>query len=169
MKLVLAVAAAAAIAAATPAFAGDDGFSAYGNLGYNAVQFSDGTLSAITGRIGARGKYVGVEGELSGGLGSTTISGVSVNVQDQFAGYIVGFLPLGKGDVFARVGYGEVDLHGSPASALTFTHTETTNLGLGGQWFFDDKNGVRADYTYVKLNDADGHVNTWGLSYVRKF
>jgi hypothetical protein len=170
MKLVLAVAAAAAIAAASPALADDGSASAYVNLGYTADQASDGTLSTVTGRVGLRGNQVGMEGEYSGSLGDTTISGVKVAVRDQWAGYIIGFLPVGKnGEVFFRGGLGGIDLKSPTPGALTFTSSWTTNLGVGGQWFFGHNNGVRVDYTYTRLNDAESHINNFGVSYVHKF
>ena len=46
---------------------------------------------------------------------------------------------------------------------------ESWNYGVGGQYFFDDKNGVRADYTRHDFKDSSTDANTWSVSYVRKF
>jgi hypothetical protein len=168
MKLALAFAAAAAIAAATPALAGDaPAISWYGNLGYTANSFSDGTLNSVTGRLGGRSAHIGLEAEASAGLGDTTISGFKVGVKDQYAGYLVGFLPIENGDFFARVGYGTFATRAPYGLGASVS---TTNVGVGGQWFLKGgHNGVRVEYTYMKPSSSDGHFNAYGLSYVRKF
>ena len=66
-------AAAAALLAAAPALADPPAVSGYGTLGYTDFNGDSANLGAITGRLGARwGRYVGVEGELSGGVTSDT-------------------------------------------------------------------------------------------------
>ena len=176
--ILIAAAGASALLAAAPAFADDAGYvTGYGTLGYTNAQVSgDGNpnFSAITGRLGARfGKYFGVEGELSGGLSSdhVTVGATtgSVRLNDQYAAYAVGFLPVSPhADLLARIGYGNTDFHTSlPAGSFKGNDT-SWNYGVGGQYFFDGANGVRAEYTranYHEIPDA----NIWSLSYVRKF
>ena len=182
MKIVLttAAAAAAALLAAAPALADPDpapeAVTTYGALGYSDVNGDSANLGAITGRIGARwGRYFGAEGELSGGVTHDTahISGVNtrVRINSQLAAYAVGYLPLSpNADLFARLGYGETRLNVSTPGTGAGGEHASLNYGVGGQYFIDGANGVRADYT--RMNFA-GHsnldANVWSLAYVRKF
>ena len=177
MKIVFAAAsAAAALLAAAPALADPPAVSGYGTLGYTDFSGDSANLGAITGRLGARwGRYIGAEGELSGGVTSDTanIGGVNTKVRigDQFAGYVVGFLPVSpNADLFARLGYGQTRLNVStPGTGAGGDHT-SVNYGVGGQYFFDGSNGVRADYTRMDFtNHANFNANVWSLAYVRKF
>jgi hypothetical protein len=116
MKLAFAAAAVAAVAIASPAFAGDaPKVNWYGNIGYTDFNFSDGDLGAVTARVGARSVHWGVEAEGSTGVGSTNISGIDFKLQDQYALYGVVFAPIdnGNGDLFARIGYGRTTLKAS--------------------------------------------------------
>ena len=179
MKIAFAAASAVAVLlAAAPALADPDpapaAVTTYGTLGYTNFNGDDANLGAITGRIGARwGRYLGVEGELSGGVTSDTanIGGTNTKVRigDQLAGYAVGYLPLSpNADLFARLGYGETRLNVStPGTGASGNHT-SVNYGVGGQYFFDGANGVRAEYTRANYHDIPD-ANIWSISYVRKF
>ncbi len=177
MKILFtAASAAAALLAAAPALADPPAVSGYGTLGYTDFNGDNANLGAITGRIGARwGRYLGVEGELSGGVTTDTanVGGLNtrVRVGDQYAGYAVGYLPLSpNADLFARLGYGETRLNVStPGTGAGGDHT-SVNYGVGGQYFFNGANGVRADYTRMSFNDhSNFDANVWSLAYVRKF
>jgi len=177
--LVIAASAAAALAIAAPAFADSptyDGTTYYGDLGYSNLSASGGEpdFSAVTGRLGARfGKYLGLEGELSAGVNSqhVDIGGVSGNLgmNQQYAVYGVGYLPVTpNADLLARIGYGATDFHTSVPNEPYRGQDNSWNLGVGGQYFFDSHNGVRADYTRSDYERGpDG--NTWALAFVRKF
>ena len=169
-------ASAALLLAAAPAFADDASYiSGYGNLGYTNAQItSDGSpdFSAITGRLGARfGKFLGVEGEVTGGLNSDHIGGTNADVRlnDEYGVYAVGFLPvLPNADLLARIGYANTDFHTSDGAGSFHGSDTSWNYGVGGQYMFDGANGVRLDYTradYHSIPDA----NVWSVSYVRKF
>ena len=72
----------------------------YGTLGVDDFSSHSADIGAVTGRLGARfGRYLGVEGELSGGFNGarTNIGGTrsDVTLRDQYAAYAVGFLPVG--------------------------------------------------------------------------
>jgi outer membrane immunogenic protein len=182
MKILLTAAAAAtavllaaAPALADPAASDTSAITTYGTLGYTDFNADSANLGAITARLGARfGRYFGAEGELSGGVTTShvNVGGLtdSVRINDQAAIYGVGFLPVApNADLFARVGYGQTNLHVSgPAS---FSGTQNSwNYGVGGQYFFDGANGVRADYTRMLGADhAKIDSNVWALAYVRKF
>lgn len=153
----------------------------YGNLGYSNTDSTsqpDPDLNSVTGRIGARfGRYLGVEGEGSVGFGSDTQTFAGdvtrTHVNDQYAGYVVGFLPvLPHLDLLARVGYGGQEWNVKD-DTLGTSHThqfDTVNYGVGGQYDFNGKDGVRVDYTrFGAQNTGDPSSNVYTVSYVRKF
>jgi opacity protein-like surface antigen len=176
--LLIAAAAAASLAATAPAMAQPDanpyGPQFYGTLGYsNYDDHSD--HSAVQGRVGARfGRYFGVEGELAGGVSTDTTHVYGerdhVKLNDQYAGYAVGYLPLRpNADPFAKVGYGASDAHISGPTIDTGNYRSGIAYGAGGQYFFSGPNGVRADYTRMNYGPTVGDSNVWSLAYVRKF
>jgi len=171
--------AAGAMFCAAPALAQSTNFSPsyYGTLGYSDFSSDNGAdLPAITGRLGARlNPYLGAEGEISVGVGNDRTSGsnpgLGLHLNDQYAGYAVGYLPLKPNfDLFARVGYGHSDLHTTSAGGSVDEGADSWNFGGGGQYFFDQKNGVRAEYTRqdYQCSHCDG-ADVWSIAYVRKF
>ena len=180
MKTLIASAASAVLALAIPALASAQvaatGTTFYGSLGYAGASVDGYDLGAIQGRLGARfGQHFGVEGELSGGTNGdkASIGGVPVKVdlQNQAAIYGVGFLPLSPNfDLLARVGYGESKIKASTVNGVSATGDgDSWNYGVGGQYHFDDKNAVRADYTRHDFQDSGANADVWSLAYVRKF
>jgi outer membrane immunogenic protein len=149
--------------------------SIYGNLGYSQSALEGIDLGAVQARLGARfSPHFGVEGELGAGIAGdkTTVSGVQLksDLDHQAAVYGVGFLPvLPNADLFVRAGYGTNRVHQSAAGAAGTIDGDSWNYGVGGQYFFNDKNGVRADYTRYDLRDSSANADTWSLAYVRKF
>jgi hypothetical protein len=183
MKVLIAAASAAAILAA-PAFAmaqtGTAAPSFYGTLGYagSSVDSSVGNvdLGAIQGRLGARfGNYFGVEGELSGGVHNDHVdvagTEAKVKLEHQEAIYGVGFFPLTPQiDLLARVGYGDTRAKVSGDGVGFSDAGNSWNYGVGAQYSFDGKNGVRADYTREEFrNDDAGHADVWSIAYTRRF
>jgi outer membrane immunogenic protein len=171
MKIALAAAAVAAVAFASPALAADaPQINWYGNVGYANVDASGGpALDTVNVRVGGRSTHFGIEGEASVGLGDKNDSGAKVKVQDEYAAYAVGFLPVSpNADVFARIGYGRTDIKASAGGFSATAGEDSVNYGVGGQYMWG-ANGVRADYTYLNFQNGGGHANAWGLSFVRKF
>lgn len=182
MKLLITAASAMALAALIPAAASaqtaNTGTSFYGTLGYADSNTDHLNLGTIQGRLGARfGQYFGVEGELGAGVTNdkTTVQGVNIKakIQHQEAIYGVGFLPLSANfDLLARIGYGETR---AKASASAFNVADSAsgnswNYGVGGQYRFDDHNGIRADYTREEYTGSNGGAaNVYAIAYVRKF
>ncbi|MGZ3403770.1 MAG: porin family protein [Phenylobacterium sp.] len=181
MKLSILAVSAAAMAALLPAAAmaqtaaANTGTSFYGTLGYADTDLDHVNLGSIQGRLGVRfGQYFGVEGELAGGVknDTTNVNGTDVKVKlnNQEAIYGVGFLPLSANfDLLARVGYGHSDGSGSVAGVTANAKGDSWNYGVGGQYTFDGKNGIRADYTREQFQNHGGDANVWAVSYVRKF
>jgi hypothetical protein len=144
-------------------------------------------FGAVTGRLGARfTPYLAVEGEASVGVlgpevegrieadGRSTPFALSAALDYALAGYLVGIYPAASNfDLFARAGLGRarVDVEGS-AGGSTIEGSgegEFYALGLGGQYSFDGNNGVRLEYTRLRLEGLGYDVGTFGLSYVRRF
>jgi outer membrane immunogenic protein len=147
----------------------------YGTLGYAYSDLDHVNVGTLQGRLGARfGQYFGVEGELATGLNGDTINvgGVEdkVHLDSQEAIYGVGFLPLSPNfDLLARVGYGHSSGSGEVPGVTANVKGDSWNYGVGGQYSFDGKNGVRLDYTREQFQDKGGDANVWAVSYVRKF
>jgi hypothetical protein len=149
-------------------------------IGYTGVNTSGADIGAITLRAGADfGKYFGVEGEGSFGVndqnGSVGTVATKLHLNDQYAAYgVVRYPVLPKTNVFARGGFGHSDVKATASlngvSASQTVGLDSWNYGAGGEYFFDGKNGVRAEYTRFDfqergMQDAD----TWTVSYVHKF
>lgn len=173
-SLLLAAVACAALGAAAPVVAQPVGV--YGTLGGEDLNSDSSNVGTVTGRLGVRIiPYFGVEGEASAGIGGdhATIDGqrTSVHVNDQYAGYAVGFIPITpNADVLGRIGYGATDLHLSRPGESSHATVTSWNAGVGGQYFFDGKDGFRADYTRETATNHDHlDANVWSLAYVRKF
>jgi hypothetical protein len=193
MRLVVAAAALVALGAVAPAMAQDTSTTpvtgVYGNLGWTGTDTHSTMTNSITGRLGWRfNPYLGVEGELSGGLttdhfnSNVTTPPTSVGVKQSMAGagYAVGFLPIGPNfDLLARVGYGASRYNVSPAGLPGYHVNENgIRYGAGAQYFFDGRNGVRADYTRQHMGDitdnagffaGDRNANVWSVTFAHKF
>ncbi|CAN7176584.1 porin family protein [Phenylobacterium sp. LjRoot225] len=179
MKSLIAVATVAVAAIAAPAFAQDQvapTTGVYANLGYAHSSPGDADLDTIQGRIGYRvNNWFGVEGELSGGLGSDEVSiapGVDakVKLKHQEAIYGVGFLPLTpQWDLIGRVGYGNTRIRTSSGGVSASDNQQSWNFGGGAQYNIDGLNGIRADYTRYEFEGGDGHADVLAVAYNRKF
>jgi outer membrane immunogenic protein len=173
----VAIAAASAPLAAHAADAGStfSPIQAYGTVGYASANQEGITLGAIQGRLGARfGKYLGVEGELAGGVKNADVNvgggTATLKLSSEVGAYVVGFLPVSPSfDAFARVGYGRTNISASAGNGGSATGSDNSwNYGGGGQYFFTQHDGVRADYTHYHYNGGGG-ANVWSVAYVRKF
>ena len=83
----------------------------------------------------------------------------------------MGILPVAPNfELFGRVGYGATSIKAEVAGTEAEADGESVNYGVGGNYFFDANNGIRADWTRRDFTDDDGgEVDTYGLSYVRRF
>jgi hypothetical protein len=181
-RLIVAAAAAAALAGAAPglALAQSSNTGAYATLGYDNSHQDGLNLGQIQGRLGWRfSDYLGVEGELAGGVKSDHVdvggTSVSERIQHQEAIYGVGFLPINPSfDLLARVGYGNTSLKTDTATSgvttTTFSHGGSWNYGAGAQYRFDPSNGMRFDYTREEFTGSgSGHADVLALAYTHRF
>ena len=179
MKSLIALAATTAVILAAPAIASAQSLSpttVYGSLGYANASIDDLNLGSVQGRLGARfGQYVAIEGEVAGGVKEDSIAvtpaiSVDFKVKSQLAVYAVGFLPVNpQFDLLARVGYGHSEIEASGAGATASADGDSWNYGVGGQYFFDEKNGVRVDYTRHDFKDSSDDADVWAVAYTHKF
>jgi len=189
----------AALGMSTPALAQEAPARFYGEVGFTELlaageedspgNQSDTVLGAVTGRVGAQlNRFVGVEGELSLGVvededsGELALGGAvapftaTTKLNNAYAGYVVGSVPVSERiDFFGRIGLGHAEVE-AEARAASLNLAETVSaggdffaLGVGGRFMFDDRNGVRADYTRYELFDDGGNLDSVSISYVRKF
>ena len=177
LKTILAAAAIAGFA--TSATAQDTG--AYGTLGGDYVNVEGFDTITVTGRLGYNfTENFAVEGQAAFGIIDDSfdevVEGVAVEanagVNNSFAGFFKAGLPLDGGlEVFARVGYHFTEFGASAeAEGLTVSDSDSTDgiaVGAGGQYFFDNANGVRLEYTL--FDGEGGNADVISLSYVRKF
>jgi hypothetical protein len=147
-----------------------------GSIGYTQLDGDDATLGAITGRLNAKvNRYVGFEGEASFGVkdDEITVGGVTGDLSHEYdaAAYVVGTLPITPNfELFGRVGYGTTSIKAEAAGISASEDGESVNYGAGANYFFDGRNGVRADWTRRDFTDDNGgELDTYGLSYVRRF
>ena len=182
MKVMLSAAAAAAALFAAGA-ASAQMAPLYGSIGYShygaEVDGEELNLGAITGRLGARlHPNFAVEGEGSFGVRDEEETGggftASLGLNHQVLGYAVGVIPVSpNAELFGRIGYGVTELEfeiTGPGISQTASESEgTIGLGVGGNYFFDGVNGVRAEYTRYDFQDDGGDIDSVSISYVRKF
>jgi len=147
-----------------------------GSVGYTHLDSGDQSLGAVTGRVGAKlSRYIGVEGEASFGVKDedVTIGGVDGTVEHEYdaALYAVGSVPVSENfELFGRVGYGTTSIKADVAGVTASEDGESLNYGAGANYFFDGQNGLRADWTRRDFtDDQGGEIDTYGLSFVRRF
>jgi outer membrane immunogenic protein len=178
MKVLMSAAIAAMSVAAVPVLAHAQSSSPeiYGNIGYNSSRAEGADTGAIQGRLGAKlTPHFGVEGELSGGVKDDNIdrAGVRSSIEQTHSAavYGVGFLPVTPNiDLIGRVGYGNTQFKQKLAGVENKFDADSVNYGVGAQYKFDDKNGVRVDYTRQQFRDNDADdANVVSVGYARKF
>ncbi len=147
-----------------------------GSVGYTVLDGDDADLGTVTGRVTARvNPYFGVEGEASFGVKDDDVSfgGVTGDLSHEYdaAAYGVATLPISPNfELFGRVGYGTTSIKADVAGFSATEDGESVNYGAGANYFFDGRNGVRADWTRRDFTDDNGgELDTYGLSYVRRF
>lgn len=148
----------------------------YGSVNYGQTRTKGADTGAIQGRLGAKlTSNFGVEGEVAGGVDGDKIytpgGPANVKMQHQAAAYAVGFLPVTPNlDLLARAGYGTTKFSTkNPAAAQFDGSRESWNYGVGAEYKFDDKNGLRADWTKSDYTKSDLSSDTVSVGYVRRF
>ena len=147
-----------------------------GSVGYAVLDGDNANLGAVTGRLTAKvTPYFGVEGEASIGVKDDDVSfgGVTGDLSHEYdaAAYVFGVLPVSPNfEVFGRVGYGTTSIKTEVGGFTATEDGESVNYGVGANYFFDNQNGVRADWTRRDFTDDNGgELDTYAVSYVRRF
>jgi outer membrane immunogenic protein len=162
---------------AAPLFAqAQNSTEVYGSLNYGQTRTRGADTGAIQGRVGAKfTPNFGVEAEVAGGVDDDKVytpgGPATVKMEHQVAGYAVGYLPVTPNiDLLARAGYGTTKFTTHNPAATEFDGSrDSWNYGVGAQYKFDDKNGIRADWTKSEYTKSDLSSNTVAVGYVRKF
>jgi opacity protein-like surface antigen len=171
MKSMIAAVAVAAAALFGASASADTG--GYGSVGYTHFDADDVELGGITGRLGYRfHPNFAVEGEATVGVqdDDVPVGAVRATVELDYAAGLhgVGYLPVSdKFDLFSRIGYQTVEGEASAAGISAGADDDGFAYGVGAQFFFTERFGVRGDYTRL---DGDGdEVDTSAISGVVKF
>lgn len=147
-----------------------------GSLGYTVVEdgYNDVSLGAITARLGADfTPYLGLEGEAGIGVkddsfNAGTLGRYDFELKSHAGVYAVGKLPLSpQAELFGRVGAARLNVETTVGAVSREDDLSGLSYGVGGAWYFDGKNGVRADYTRVDADDGDADMVS--VAYVRRF
>lgn len=171
IKLVLAATTLTGFAAS--AQAQDSGV--YVNLGAEAVEFDSYNL---TGRLGYQfTENFSVEGQGSFGVIDDDVEGFDVGVDNSFAAFVRGSVPLNEQfSLFARGGYHFTQFSVDGNGFDEELDIDGFAFGGGVEYMFDEMNGLRADVTFLDsqddtINGVDfsGTSDTYAISYVRKF
>lgn len=170
------LASAVALIGATAASAQSVPAQFYGNLGYSFIDGDSGVnLGAINARAGVQlHRYFGLEAEGAIGVDSdrATVAGTTVTtkLRRSIGAYAVGFVPVTpQFDLLVRGGYGGSRIRATAPGAKITDNEDSWNYGVGAQYTFDGKNGVRGDFTRHDFGDGFGHADVWTVAYVRKF
>lgn len=175
MKTLIATTLVAGSVLATPFMAqAQNTTEVYGSVNYGQTRTKGADTGAIQGRLGAKfTPNFGVEAEVAGGVDGDTVytatGPAKVKMEHQVAGYAVGYLPVTSNlDLLGRVGYGTTKFKG-PAGSAFDGGQDSWNYGVGAEYRFDDKNGLRADWTRSDYTKGDLSSDTVSLGYVRRF
>lgn len=164
---------------AATAQAQDEG--AYINVGIDAVEFD---AYNIGGKLGYNfNETFGVEAQGSFGIiddkeeffGTEIKSGVD----SSFGAFgVVRFPVSDEIELFGRAGYHFTKFGFSGEGESITADTDGFALGVGGQYFFSEADGIRVEYSYFDIGsvesdgdefEADGGGDIFSVSYVRKF
>ena len=161
MKFVIKTAAIAALALAA---AGAQA-QLYGELGYSALNVegagSSIDLGALTGTLGyGVHENLAVEGMLAFGVQDDKIGGAKVELEHSYGLFAKPRIMLSPNfELFGRVGYGTTQIKADVAGFSATEDGESVNYGAGANYFFDNQNGVRADWTRRDYRDNGGEAD----------
>lgn len=175
MLRTLVSASALALVAAGSSFADDGDF--FYSIGYSSVDITETGLDVGLGAITLRSGYeftdhFGFEGQIDIGVNGDTVSvlatPVDVELNYGYSFFAVARAPVAENiNLFARVGYGSAEVEVSVPTVSFADDADGFAWGVGGEMFFDERNGFRIEYTQFDFDNTDADV--FGVSYVRRF
>ena len=168
------------MAMATTAHAGDQ--KSY--VGVGGIMYDTEGIYGLEARAGYSFlDYLGVEAQASFGIIDIDEEindpffgnfEVSFGISSSIAGFAVGRVPVSeKANVFVRIGHHSTELSIDATGISPASQFDTDGLAFGGgiEYFFDGKNGIRAEYTNLDLGDTgiDSSLDTVSLGYTMRF
>jgi hypothetical protein len=138
--------------------------------GYTFLEVDEINLGAVNFQAAYHfSEYFAVEGEALLGVSDDSIGAIDVELDYALAAFVKGTLPLNEQFALTgRVGYSTAELSASAGGFGASGDDQAFAYGAGAQYFFDDRNGVRFDYTRYDFDDG-AETDAFGLSYVRRF
>ena len=141
--------------------------------GYDRISVGDFNIDSLVLRGGYDfSKHFGVEAQANIGIGDDTVVdfGVPFKMSLNYAVSAFGVFRLvsnENGSIFVRAGYTTAEYETSALGTSITDNPDAWAYGVGGEYLFDARNGVRFDYTMV---DYDGeNADVYGITYVRHF
>lgn len=171
MLRTLVSASAIALAAASSSFAGEGDFN-FG-AGYSQFDLDGASVGAVTLRGGYEfTDYLGFEGQIDFGIADDTVTVLAtpIDVELNYAASLFGVAraPIAPNfNLLARVGYTTAEVEASVPGFSLSDDADGFAYGVGGEFFIDDRNGFRVDYTRHDFDGGDADV--FGIHYVRRF
>lgn len=160
---------------ANTAFADDHS----GYVGVGGIMYDSDGVYGVEARGGFNlADYFGVEAQASFGVSkiedNTFNTPVEVGISSSIAGFGVARLPVSdQFNIFGRIGYHSTEVSGDVAGLTPAIDLDLDGLAFGGgiEFFFDGRNGIRAEYTNLDAGDdgIDGSLDTVSLGYVVRF
>ena len=165
MKLAIAALSASAVAFAAPATADVDW---YGTAGYTHIGLEDADLGGLQLRGGINfNSLFGAEIEGAFGINDDEVGGIDVELDRQIGAFGTVRTQLGQRlEVFARAGWVDVEAEGSFGGVSASDGDDAGALGVGANFFLNDRHGLRAGYTYY---DFDENADVFEIAYVLRF
>lgn len=165
---ILLIATIATLGLTTTAIAQEADVDCYYNIGLSRTKSGSSDSDFVSGRIGLKiNPNFAVEAEGGLGFSEEKIGNIKSKAKGNMGIYAVGLMPVSeKFSVLGRVGYQHLWVEASIGPITAKEDEGSFAAGVGAQFMFDDKNGVRADYTRYTKNDG---ADNFALTYVRKF
>lgn len=175
--------AAAAQTLSQPTFSGSVGYTQaqVDQVVDEDVEEADIDFGAVTGRLAARvHPNLGAEAELNIGVNDEEVelgggNTVSAGLNYTATAFGVAYAPLSPNfEMFGRlgVGFGELEVEGRGPDIGSFSETDDGGFiafGGGAQYYLDGQNGIRADYTRYDGEEDGVELDTFSVSYSRRF
>lgn len=165
-KLIIATVATSALIASGAMAQGLD--NVYVNAGVTQRHTDASDTASVTGRVGyVINKNFAVEAEGGFGINEDTVLGVEVKEKGNLGAYAVGILPVSeKFTLLGRMGYAHTWAEAKAFGIKAEDDDGSFAAGVGAEYSFDGKNGIRMDYTRLTKNDG---VDLFSIAYSRKF
>ncbi|MDB5440421.1 MAG: hypothetical protein JWM33_2848 [Caulobacteraceae bacterium] len=141
-----------------------------GSIGYNTVKVDPVDLATVNARLSwDSSSWFGLEGEAGIGTKDDTVNGpppVKIKVDSIIAAFATARYEMNPNfSLRARVGVNSIKISGKAGGAKASADGSNLTYGVGAQYLFDGKTGVRVDYTRLDSDSAD----SWGVALVHKF